>query len=400
MERLVNRLSDLKVKKLKKPGRHADGNNLYLSISKPPAFGRRWVFLYRWHGKPTEIGFGSARVVTLAEARELAMEGRRLLAKGVNPKDGLRAKGGATFGDCSDKLIEAMRPSWRSEKHASQWTMTMGKYAVSIRPHPVMNITTDDVLRVLSPIWKNKPETANRLRGRIEMVLDAAKAQGLRFGDNPARWRGHLEHLLPAHDKRERGHHAAMDYAEVASFITELRAQNTTSALALEFTILTAARSGEVLGARWDEFDLDQGVWTVPAKRMKGKREHRVPLSERAQAIVRTMRELRSCEYVFAGQTGQKPIAVTGLSSLLSRMKVEGATVHGFRSTFRDWAGEVSSFPHDVCEAALAHTIGNKTERAYRRGDLFEKRRLLMSAWAAFCDTPTASKIVPLRRKA
>jgi integrase len=397
MERLVNRLSDLKVRTLKKPGRHADGNNLYLSISKPPAFGRRWVFLYRWKGKPTELGIGSARVVTLKDARDQAIEWRRLLAKGINPKDDKGKKDGATFEECTKELIEKLRPSWRSPKSEKAWELTLGKYAVSIQRHPVADITTDDVLRVLSPIWKSNPETANRMRGRIEMVLDAAKAQGLRFGDNPARWKGHLEHVLRKPEATSRGHHAAMEYADVASFIADLRVQNSTTALALEFTILTAARSGEVLGARWDEFDLDRGVWTVPAKRMKANREHRVPLSERALAIVRTMRELRSSEHVFSGQSGTNPMSVTAFGRLLKRMKVEGATVHGFRSTFRDWAGEVSSFPHDVCEAALAHAIGSKTERAYRRGDLFEKRRLLMAAWGAYCDTPTAN-VVQLRR--
>jgi integrase len=399
MMRTINRLNDRRVKTIEKPGRHADGGNLYLSVSKPPSGGRRWVFLYRWHGKPTEIGFGSARDVTLARARELATEARALLAEGLSPKAVRKPKGGATFGEVSDRLIESMKPSWRSEKHGQQWEMTMGNYAFSIRRNPVADVTVEDVLRVLSPIWKSKPETANRLRGRIEMVLDAAKAQGLRFGENPARWKGHLDHVLPKRQAISRGHHAAMDYANVASFITDLRAQNSTTALALEFTVLTAARSGEVLRASWDEIDIERGVWTVPAKRMKSGREHRVPLSERALAIVRIMHELRSCEYVFAGQTGKKPLAVTALSSLLSRMKVDGATVHGFRSTFRDWAGEVSSFPHDICEAALAHAIGSKTERAYRRGDSFEKRRLLMHAWATFCDTPQAGKILQFAQR-
>jgi integrase len=392
MAREINRLNARSVATLKKFGRHADGGGLYLSIS--PNGGRRWVFLYRWHGKPTEIGFGSARDVTLARARELATEARGRLAEGVNPKDARRPKAGSTFGECSDKLIEAMRPGWRSEKHASQWTMTLGKYAVSIRRHPVADVTVDDVLRVLSPIWKSKPETANRLRGRIERVLDAAKAQGLRFGENPARWRGHLDQLLPKRQRIEQAHHDAMAYANVPAFMVDLRAHETPGATALEFAILTAARTSEALRARWEEIDLDRGVWTVPPQRMKAGRVHRVPLSARALEIVRAMHEVRTSEWVFPGQIAKSPLSGAAFDKVLRAMKVEGATPHGFRSSFRDWASECTNFSNEVCEAALAHVIQNKAEAAYRRGDALEKRRLLMAAWATFCTTPPADKIV------
>jgi integrase len=396
MARKINRLNARAVATIAKHGRHADGGGLYLSIS--PNGGRRWVFLYRWHGKPTEIGFGSSRDVTLARARELAGQARGKLAEGINPKDVRRPSEGATFGECADRLIEAMRPSWRNGKHAAQWEMTLRDYAAPLRRLPVDKITTDDVLSVLKPLWNDKPETASRLRGRIERVLDAGKAQGLRSGENPARWRGHLDQLLPKRQRLTRGHHAAMSYTEVPAFTADLQARQATAALALEFAILTAARSGEVLGARWVEFDLDRAVWTVLASRMKAGREHRVPLSRRALKIMKTMHEARDGGFVFPGQKPGKPLSVMALEMVLRRMKIDGVTVHGFRSTFRDWAAECTNFPNEVCEAALAHVIENKAEAAYRRGDLFDKRRKLMEAWAAYCVTPKAGKIIAFQR--
>jgi integrase len=395
MARKINRLNARAVATITKYGRHADGGGLYLSIS--PNGGRRWVFLYRWHGKPTEIGFGSARDVTLARARELAGQTRAKRAEGINPKDARRPSKGATFGDCADRLIEAMRPSWRSRKHAAQWEMTLREYAAPLRRLPVDNITTDDVLSVLKPLWNDKPETGSRLRGRIERVLDAAKAQGLRSGENPARWRGHLDQLLPKRQRLTRGHYAAMSYTDVPAFMADLQAREATAALALEFAILTAARSGEVLGARWAELDLDRAVWTVPASRMKGGREHRVPLSRRALKIIKTMHETRDGEFVFPGRQASRPLSGMALETVLHRMKVQNATVHGFRSAFRDWAAERTNFPNEVCEAALAHVIENKAEAAYRRGDLFDKRRKLMETWAAYCATPKAGKVVAFR---
>jgi integrase len=297
-------------------------------------------------------------------------------------------------------VIEAMRPSWRNSKHAAQWEMTLRDYAAPLRRLPVDKITTDDVLSVLKPLWNEKPETASRLRGRIERVLDAAKAQGLRNGENPARWRGHLEQLLPKRQRLTRGHHAAMKYAELPVFMGDLQARQATAALALEFAVLTAARSGEVLGARWDEFDLDRAIWTIPAARMKAGREHRVPLSKRALKIVKAMQEARDGDFVFPGQKAGKPLSVMALEMVLRRMKIEGVTVHGFRSAFRDWSAECTNFTNEVCEAALAHVIENKAEAAYRRGDLFDKRRKLMEAWAIYCAAPKAGKVVAFRRKA
>jgi integrase len=396
MARQINRLNARAVATLTENGRHADGGGLYLSIS--PNGGRRWVFLYRWHGKPTEIGLGSARDVTLARARELAKDARGRLAEGINPKEARKPVAGATFGECADRLIAAMRPSWRSLRHAEQWETTLREYAAPMRRLPAHTITTDDVLSVLKPLWIEKSETASRLRGRIERVLDAAKAQGLRTGENPARWRGHLDQLLPKRQRLTRAHHAAMGYDNVPVFVGDLQSRGGTAALALEFTILTAARRGEVLGARWDEFDFERAVWTVPAHRMKGGREHRIPLSGRALAIVKALRQADDGEFVFAGHKQGKPLSKVALGSVLRRMKIDDVTVHGFRSAFRDWAAECTNFTNEVCEAALAHAVANKVEAAYRRGDLFEKRRKLMDAWAAFCAAPRAAgTIVPMR---
>jgi integrase len=398
MARKINRLNARAVATLTKHGRHADGGGLYLSIS--PNGGRRWVFLYRWHGKPTEIGFGSARDVTLARARELGGQARAKLAEGINPRDARRPSRGATFGECADRLIAAMRPSWRNRKHAAQWEMTLRDYAAPLRRLPVDKITTDDVLSVLRPLWNDKPETASRLRGRIERVLDAAKAQGLRSGENPARWRGHLDQLLPKRQRLTRGHHAAMSYVDVPSFMGNLHARKGTAARALEFAILTAARSGEVLRARWVEFNLDRAVWTIPAMRMKAGREHRVPLSRGALRIVKAMQEERAGDFVFPGEKPGKPLSVMALEMVLRRMQIEGATVHGFRSAFRDWAAECTNFTNEVCEAALAHVIENKAEAAYRRGDLFDKRRKLMEAWSAYCAARQTSRSAVLKRGA
>jgi integrase len=393
--RKINRLNARAVATITKHGRHADGGGLYLSIS--PNGGRRWVFLYRWHGKPTEIGFGSVRSVTLARARELAGQARAKLAEKINPKDSRKPTNGATFGECADRLIGAMRPSWRNSKHAAQWEMTLREYAAPLRRLPADKITTDDVVSVLKPLWNEKPETASRLRGRIERVLDAAKAQGLRSGENPARWRGHLDHLLAKRQRLTRGHHPAMPYADVSAFMATLRKREGIAARALEFGILTAARSGEVIGARWVEFALDGAVWTVPAARMKAGKEHRIPLAPRALKIVKDIVGL-SGEYVFPGGKPGRPLSAKALAKALRRMKVKNATVHGFRSAFRDWAAECTSFTNEVCEAVLAHVIENKAEAAYRRGDLFDKRRRLMEAWAAYCAAPKSGKVVAFRR--
>jgi integrase len=388
MVQKINRLNARAVAMLTKHGRHADGGGLYLSISHNG--GRRWTFLYQWRGKRVEIGFGSARDVSLARARELAAQARGKLAEGINPKEADKPSSAATFAECADRQIAAMRPSWRNAEHARQWEMALGQYAAPLRPLLVDEITTDDVLAVLQPLWQRVPETANRLRARIERVLDAAKAQGLRSGENPARWRGHLDQLLARRKRLEPVHHSAMSYTELPEFLRTLRQQKGVAPRALEFLILTAARTGEVTGARLEE--IGDSTWSIPAERMKAGRAHREPLSPRALAIVNELRN--DSGFLFRGMRGG--LSESTMRELLYRI-APNVTVHGFRSTFRDWAAEQTNFPREVCEQALAHLDGSAVERAYRRSDLFEQRPLLMRMWADYCQHGQSAKIVPLR---
>jgi integrase len=401
MARQLKRLTARTVAAMKKPGRHADGGNLYLTITSTPAgVSKRWTFLYSLAGKQREAGFGPAAVVTLAEAREKAAGYRSLLARGIDPLDAKKAAreaeaGRRTFGECAAELIKSKSSEWRNEKHRAQWANTLHDYCGPILDKPVDAIDTQAVLGVLQPLWQRIPETASRLRGRIEAVLDYAKANGLRSGENPAAWRGRLALILPKRQKLSRLHHAAMPYAEVPAFIGKLREVESIHALALEFLILTAGRAGEVLGATWDEIDIDAKVWVIPAARMKAGLLHRVPLSARAMEIVERMAQIRTGNLVFAGQRRQRPLAGTTLAAL-----VPGATVHGFRSAFRDWAGEETSFPREIAEQALAHATGGAVEQAYRRGDALEKRRALMQAWAQFCEPAAGGNVVAMRERA
>lgn len=350
------------------------------------------MFRFVWQGKVREMGLGPASTVPLARARELADVARRDVAEGRNPitaREATRKVQSAmpTFGQMADVVMEAKASEWRNEKHRAQWRMTLTEYAKPMRERPVDEIDTEVVLSVLQPIWQSKPETAARLRGRIEVVLDAARAKGHipKNEANPARWRGHLDKLLPKRRMLSRGHHAAMAYQVVPEFIGRLREREAVAALALEFAILTAARSGEVLGARWEEIDFEAKVWTVPAARMKAEREHRVPLSERALAILGDLAQVRAGDFVFRGQRAGMPLSNMAMEMVLRRMDLDGVTVHGFRSAFRDWAGNETHFPREIAEAALAHVVGDKAEQAYRRSDALEKRRALMAAWAAHC---------------
>jgi integrase len=378
----LHKTSARTVSALAAPGRHSDGGGLYLSIS--PSGAKSWVFMWKVAGKRREMGLGSLRDVPLAKARQRAADARQKLADGLDPlatRD--RPKVMMTFGEAADALIDSMSASWRNEKHRAQWKMTLTVYCEPLRAKPVSEVSTDDVLKVLKPLWTTKAETASRLRGRIERVLDFARARGQRSGENPARWRGHLDAILPRRAKLTRGHHKALPFQAVPEFMAQLHEREGVAPLALEFAVLTAARSGEVLGARWDEFDLEARVWTVPARRMKAGREHRVPLSSRAVEALHVMQAVRTTEYVFPGTKQGRPLSVMALEMMLRRMKVD-ATVHGFRSAFRDWVGERTSYPRELAEAALAHLVGDAVERAYRRGDALEKRRELMEAWARF----------------
>lgn len=400
MAQAINKLTARQVETISKPGRHADGGGLYLVVS-PDGAKRKWVLRFMLRGRRRDMGLGSAGKggLTLAQARAAASEARDLIRKGVDPLDQRREEAAAaaaemqpvakpTFGDMSDALISSLSSQWRNEKHRAQWDMTLREYAKPLRGLPVDEIGTAEVLSVLQPIWKTKPETASRLRGRIERVLNYAKTLGHREGENPALWRGHLANVLPKRTKLSRGHHPAMPYDQVPEFVQLLRQRDSVSVRALEFTILTAARSGEVYGATWEEVDLEKGLWIIPASRMKAGVQHRVPLSDRAIEILRDVGRLRKTglpsDMLFPGGASSGGLSNMAMDMTLRRMGRSDVTVHGFRSSFRDWAAERTPFPREIAEAALAHLVGSDVERAYRRGDALEKRRELMRSWAEF----------------
>lgn len=400
------------VRQLQGAGRYPDGGGLYLQIT--PTGARSWIFRYRVAGRERQMGLGPLEFVSLAEAREKARAARLQRYNGEDPL-GTRVEvevaaaklelKGTTFAEAMVAYIEGNKAAWRNEKHIQQWSSTLNTYAV---PHfgskSLADIETADVLKALEPIWLTKAETASRLRGRIEAVLSWGAVQGYRHGENPARWKGHIEMILPAKSKVAKvKHHAALDYKELPAFIAKMESQAGVGVLALRFVILTAARTGEVIGADWSEIDFENKVWTVPASRMKAGREHRVPLSSPALAILAAQRgawlEVEARRHrktvpageagpvgpIFWGQVAGKGLSNMALLAVLRRMGRGDLTSHGFRSTFRDWAAEETDFQGEVVEMALAHTIGNKVEAAYRRGDLFEKRRSLMGRWAEAC---------------
>lgn len=408
-KREVGRLAAVGLQK-KKPGMHADGGGLWLQVTESGA--RSWIFRFTLRGRSREMGLGSLITINLSEARETAREARQQLREGVDPIEARRARLDAaaaaamprtTFAECAASFITANAPEWKNAKHVDQWRNTLATYAhPRLGKRPVADVDTDAVVSVLEPIWTTKTETATRVRQRIEAVLDYAAVRRLRSGENPARWGGHLDMLLPKPTKvRKVEHHAALPYADAAGFMAELRAQPGIGARALEFAILTAARTGEVIGATWAEVDLDAKVWTIPGERMKAGREHRVPLCARTVDIVKGVAGDKT-GWLFPGQGGKKPLSNMSLAAVLKRMDRGDITAHGFRSTFRDWASETTNYPHEVVESALAHTIKSKTEAAYRRGDLIVKRAQLMAAWAAYCarDPNQTAKVVPMRRKA
>jgi integrase len=397
MAKPVERLTALQAKRASVPGLLGDGKGLYLRVGDGEA--KSWVLRYMLDGRAHEMGLGSYYDLSLAEARERARAFRKMVKDGVDPIDKRRVERAArraerakvmTFRQCAEIYVAAHQAGWRNQKHAAQWPSTLSAY---VYPHfgalPVQAIDTALVTKALEPIWLKKPETAGRVRGRIESILDWATARGYRKGENPARWRGHLENLLPKKSKVRRvEHHAALPYGELAAFMAELRQQTGVAARALEFTILTASRTGEVIGARWDEISMAERLWTVPPGRMKASREHRVPLSPHAVAILEEMRTIRVGDFVFPGGRAGQPISNMAMMMTMRRMGRGGLTVHGFRSSFRDWAAERTNFPREVAEMSLAHAVSDKLEAAYRRGDLFEKRRQLMVAWAGFCSAP------------
>lgn len=389
------KLSAVRTRSLTSPGRYTDGDGLHLYVRD--AAHRFWVLRYRFGGRQRDMGFGRFPEVSLAEARELARRAREQLRQGSDPLDARQAHrtrlvseaaGRRDFRTVAEDYIAAHESSWRNDKHRAQWRSTLETYAFpQLGALPVSQVSRDHVLAVLKPIWKTKTETAKRLRGRLETVLDFAIANDWRGEPNPARWRGHLQKLLPPPSRLAPvEHHAALAHADLPVFMQALRTRPGTAALALQFTILTAARTSEVLGARWNEMDLSRAVWTVPASRTKAAREHRVPLSKPALAILSQMlrSDPRSDDHVFLGE-GRQPLSSMAFLMLLRRMERADITVHGFRSTFRDWVSEATTYPREVAEMALAHVNKDKTEAAYARSDLFDRRAALMSEWAAHC---------------
>lgn len=416
MARAIERLNALQVSRLKKPGYHADGAGLYLQVA--PGGSKSWVLRFKRDGKTREMGLGGASVFTLAEARERAREARKQLADKVDPiearleadRERRRAEAKALlFKDAASRYIAAHEAGWRNAKHGYQWTQTIESFA---NPHigdmNVAAIETADVMRVLSPIWATKNETASRLRGRIENILDWCRVQGFRAGDNPARWRGHLDKLLPKPSKIAKvENHPALPWQRMPAFMQALRERPGAAARALEFAILTAARSGEVRGAMWHEIDLEARVWRVPGQRMKAGKPHDVPLSDAAISVLEAMQAEGMEGLIFRGR---KDAALSDMSLLAVIRRMNAPTpvwvdkdgkpvlVHGMRASFRMWAAEASTHPRELAEFALAHQLPDRVEASYQRSTLFERRRLLMADWAAHCARPAESgAVVPLR---
>lgn len=408
MPKKSKELSAMEVSRLTSQGRHPVGgvSGLYLKVA--PTGARSWVLRVVVGGKRRDAGLGGFPDVSLAMARQTAREAREAIKKGVDPiaaraaaRSALAAARGqeCTFSQAAELFIKAKSPEWKNDKHVAQWSATLDTYAYPIIGKlQVRDVSLAHVVKILEPIWLTKTETATRLRGRLEQILDWAKVRGFRNGDNPARWKGHLDKMLASPGKVAKvKHHPAMPYTEVGKFLAELRQKDGISARLLEFTILTAARSGEARGATWSEIDLDAAIWTIPGKRMKAGVEHRVPLSEQALKVLRDLPRMAGTDLVFTAPRGGQ-LSDMAMTAIMRRMSLK-AVPHGFRSTFRDWCAECTNYPRDVAEMALAHAIEDKTEAAYRRGDLFEKRTRLMAEWARYCDTiNTGDNVIPLRK--
>ena len=409
MGRNIERLNALQVAKLVIPGYYPDGGNLYLQVGASGS--KSWLFRYAVGGKERQMGLGSLTAFTLSEARHRAKNQRKLLADKLDPLAIKRASqlqrrladsNIITFDKAAAAFIESHSPGWKNAKHGDQWRNTLATYASPVfGTMPVSTIDKALVLRVLEPIWRTKNETASRLRGRIEKILDWAKAQDYRTGDNPAAWKGHLEALLPAPGKVQNiEHHPALPWAQIGAFMRDLRAMPGSAALATELIILTACRTSEALNSTWAEFDVDGALWTIPAARMKSGKEHVIPLSAAAvNVLAKAREESNDSDFVFPGRNG-KTLSNMSCLAVLKRMGRADLTVHGFRSTFRDWAGESTAHPREVIEHALAHLLKDKAEAAYQRGTLLEKRRALMGDWGAYCNTVrTAGDVVAIRAK-
>lgn len=382
-----NKLSEARCKALDRPGVYGDGDGLWLRVQRGGS--KNWIFIYRRASARTEIGLGGygagTAPVSLALAREKAEAIRQQLARGEDPRARKASPKVTTFGDCVDALLIVKDSELSNKKHRDQWRMTLRDYAKPLHSIPVAEVTVDDVVSCLTPHWTARQETADRLRSRIAAVIDYARARGLRDAGNPAQWKGLLERLLPARKALQRGHHAALDYHAVPTMVVGLRASSGVSARAVEFLCLTATRSGEVRGAVWSEIDLEAKLWTIPAERMKMQKEHRVPLSARSTEILQSQRQRGTGGHVFGGERDGRPISDTAMTKALRRGSPDkSATLHGLRSSFRDWCGDETSYPRELAEQALAHIIQG-VEAAYRRKDALLKRRAMMEDWARYC---------------
>jgi integrase len=415
MAREIERLTAQRIERLKNaeqsaPGMYPDGAGLYLRVTSDGA--KNWVLRYMLNRRPRWMGLGPLALYGLADARARALEARRQRHDGIDPIDARRAERARqrldaaraiTFKECAEGYIASHQVGWHNDKHKYQWSATLSTYVYPlIGALPVQAVDIALMLKVLEPIWRAKPETASRVRQRIENILDFAKVRGWRDGENPARWRGHLDKVLPPRSRvRQVRHLAALPYAELPAFLENLRRREATAARGLEFLVLTAARTGEVIGARWNEIDLLDKTWTVPAARMKAHREHRVPLSARALAILTELQATRQSDladaFVFPGHKPGTPLSNTAFLMLMRRMGRGDLTAHGFRATFKTWASERTSFQNEIVEASLAHVTGGKVEQAYMRGDLFEKRRRLMQQWAAFATAAPVQQVDNVR---
>jgi integrase len=408
--RTLQRLTALSVSRAKEPGYLADGGGLYLQITA--ARTKSWIYRFMLANRRREMGLGPYPAVSLGAARKAAADARSLVKAGRDPIDARKAERkrkrldeakGTTFDEAAEQFITSNEAAWRSAAHRAQWRISLATYASPIiGSMAVEAVGVAEIIRILKPLWQGKVETASRLRGRIERVLDWARVHGLRTGENPARWRGHLDKLLPALAQVHKvKHFAAVPIDEVASIYARLCESKAMSAVALRFAILTAARAGEATGLKWSEIDMKVRVWTVPADRIKAGRDHRVPLSDEAMRIVVEMRKVATGNLVFPGWVNGRPLALKSLRRVLKTAGGGSATVHGFRSTFRDWASERTNYSRDVAEMALAHAIGDKVEAAYRRGDLFERRKAMMQDWANFvCLVPSEKVVSIIRRRA
>lgn len=407
------KLNALKIARATEPGLYGDGDGLYLQVG--PTGKRSWIFRYTNAGRRRDMGLGSLDLVSLSEARAKALDARKLLLAGIDPIEARKetkqaavaaAARSVTFKAAAEQFIAANKSGWRNAKHAAQWTATLEAYAYpTIGTVSVTDVEPSMILKILEPIWSVKTETARRVRGRIEKILDWARARGLRTTENPARWRGLLEHMLPRQPKATLvQHHPALPYSAMAELMRAVAKQSGTAARALEFTVLTAARTSEVTGCRWEEIDIPGRTWTIPRSRIKAGREHRVALSDAALDIVLEQAKTRRNEFVFPGGREKRPLSNMAMAELLKRMREAKCdvaltqvsagrrkrhfTVHGFRSSFRDWAAEQSDHPAEVAEMALAHVVSDKVEAAYRRGDLLKKRFAMMEDWASYCGRP------------